>query len=119
MRYALHPQAVFSSQFRGATHERKTAIKTVSGFIALYLTIVLLTVVVLSVAGYDLTTSLTTGLATLGNIGPGFGRIGAVENYAHFTPAIKYYLSFVMMCGRLELFTVLVLFMPRFWRRSL
>lgn len=119
MNYTLHPQGIFSSRLKGVVQEHKTAIKTVSGFIALYLMIVAVTVVVLSAVGYDPLTGLATGLATLGNIGPGFGRIGAVDNYAHFPSGIKYYLSFVMMCGRLEIFTVLVLFMPRFWRRNI
>jgi len=70
-------------------------------------------------AGYDLTTALATALATLGNIGPGFGRIGAIENYAHFPPLVKYHLSIMMLYGRLELFTVLLLFAPHFWRRKI
>lgn len=119
MKYALHPRGVFSSQLRGATPEHKTAIKMVSGFISLYLILIASTFLLLAMSGYDLLTSLTTALSALGNIGPGFGRIGATENYAHFSAGIKYYLSFIMMCGRLELFTVLVLFMPRFWRRGI
>lgn len=54
--------------------------------------------------------------ATLNNIGPGLGTVGATQNYAHFTPGTKLLFTFLMMVGRLEIFTILVLFAPRFWR---
>ena len=72
---------------------------------------------IVSLAGADLLTSLATALATLGNIGPGFGLVGPTDNYAHFPDAIKWVLSFAMLAGRLELYTVFVLFTPMFWRR--
>lgn len=62
-------------------------------------------------------TSISTALASLGNIGPGFAMVGPTENYAFFPDHIKWFLSFVMMMGRLEVFTVLILFTPRFWKR--
>ena len=54
--------------------------------------------------------------ATLGNIGPGIGSVGPVDNFAHIPNEGKWFLSFLMLLGRLELFTVLMLFMPHFWR---
>ena len=54
--------------------------------------------------------------ATLNGVGPGLGTIGAVENYAHFQPASKILFVFLMLLGRLELYVILVLFLPRFWR---
>ncbi len=79
----------------------------------------LLLVISLVVAsgGNNILTSFSTALVTLGNIGPGFGRIGPVLNYAFFPDYIKWILSFAMMAGRLELFTVLVLFTPLFWKK--
>ncbi|NCD43200.1 MAG: TrkH family potassium uptake protein, partial [Bacteroidia bacterium] len=55
--------------------------------------------------------------ATLGNIGPGIGRVGPVSNYADIPLAGKWFLSFLMLLGRLELFTVLILFSRGFWQR--
>jgi trk system potassium uptake protein TrkH len=55
-------------------------------------------------------------VATLNNIGPGLGTVGASENYGHFTNSSKFMFIWLMMLGRLELFVVLVLFIPRFWR---
>jgi hypothetical protein len=66
--------------------------------------------------GNDLITSLSSALVTVGNIGPGFGRIGPTLNYAFYPDYIKWFLSFAMMVGRLEVYTVLVLLTPRFWR---
>lgn len=74
-----------------------------------------MTLVVTS-GGYDLTTSLSSALVTLGNIGPGFAKIGPTQNYAFFPVYIKWVLSAAMLLGRLELYTVLVVFHPRFWR---
>jgi trk system potassium uptake protein TrkH len=54
--------------------------------------------------------------ATLNGVGPGLGVIGAVENYSHFQPASKLLFALLMLLGRLELFVVLVLFLPPFWR---
>ena len=54
--------------------------------------------------------------ATLNNIGPGLGVIGATENYTNFTPATKILYIWLMMIGRLEIYVILVLFVPGFWR---
>lgn len=85
-------------------------------FISSYAFLILFTTFVVSLENYDILTSFTTALATLGNIGPGFGAIGAVDNYAFFSPWLKMFLSLVMITGRLELFAVLIIFSPRFWR---
>ena len=63
-----------------------------------------------------LVTAITTGLATVGNIGPGFGAIGPSDNYAHYPDLVKWWLSFAMLTGRLEVYSVLVLLTPTFWR---
>ena len=62
-------------------------------------------------------TSLTATLASLGNIGPGFGRVGPALNYAFLPDHIKAWLSFMMLMGRLEVYTVLVIFTKAFWQR--
>lgn len=66
----------------------------------------------------DLVTAFTASVASLNNIGPGFALVGATENYAFFSPASKWLLSLLMLLGRLELYSILVLFAPHFWRRQ-
>jgi trk system potassium uptake protein TrkH len=73
-------------------------------------------VMVLETGAIDYNTAATASFATLLNIGPGFGRVGAMENYAFFTTASKMVLSLLMLLGRLEVFAILVLLTPRFWR---
>ena len=62
-------------------------------------------------------TSVGASIASLGNIGPGIGGVGPVENYAIIPPIGKWILSFLMLLGRLELFTVLIIFSPAFWKK--
>ena len=64
----------------------------------------------------DIQTAMSAVIATLMNIGPGFGDVGPTENFAHISPAGKWFLSFNMLVGRLEMFSALVLFYPSFWR---
>jgi trk system potassium uptake protein TrkH len=116
MKFLLHPRGIFSIKLSGNT-VKKNVVYAISGFVILYMFLILLTSVVIGLSGFDLLTSISTALVTLGNIGPGFGMVGPTENYAFFPDHIKWFLSFVMMMGRLELFTVLVLFTPRFWKR--
>ena len=65
----------------------------------------------------DYVTAMSSVIATLMNIGPGFGAVGPSENYAFISDAGKWYLSFNMLIGRLEMFSVLVLFFPSFWKK--
>jgi len=88
----------------------------ISGFVFLYLFILLVTTLVVASGGNDILTSLATSLVTLGNIGPGFGKIGPSGNYAFYPDYIKWFLSFIMMAGRLEIYTVVVLLTPTFWK---
>jgi trk system potassium uptake protein TrkH len=67
--------------------------------------------------GIDLLTSLSAAFSAVGNVGPGFGLVGPAETYAPLPGAAKWLLTFLMMAGRLEIFTVLLFFSPDFWRR--
>jgi trk system potassium uptake protein TrkH len=116
MRYLIYPRGVFGIKING-TNVRKDVVYAITGFIFLYVTALLLVTLIVATAGNSVLTSLSTALVTVGNIGPGFGEVGPTENYAFFPPHIKWVLSFAMMLGRLELYTVLVLFTPGFWRR--
>jgi trk system potassium uptake protein TrkH len=71
----------------------------------------------MALLGLDFETSVGASIASLGNIGPGIGGVGPVENYAFIPPLGKWILSFLMLLGRLELFTVLIIFSPAFWKK--
>jgi trk system potassium uptake protein TrkH len=65
----------------------------------------------------DWVTAMSSVIATLMNIGPGFGGVGPTENYASISAVGKWFLSWLMLVGRLEMFSALVVFYPSFWRR--
>ncbi len=112
----IHPKGVIPVRLnKGAVEEG--VVTNVLAFIAFYGIIAVISMVVMSVLGNDFNTSIGAVAATLGNIGPGIGDVGPALNYAEIHAVGKWYLSFLMLVGRLELFTVLVLFSPLFWRR--
>jgi len=94
---------------------KKDVVYAISGFFFLYIFMLLITTVVVSTSEENILTCFSAALATVGNIGPGFGKIGPAGNYAFFPDYIKIYLSFAMLVGRLEIYTVLILFTRRFW----
>jgi len=116
MKLLIHPRGVFALKISG-NMVKKNIVYAVMGFFFLYIMILLIVTFAIAFDGHDITTSFSTALATLGNIGPGFGKVGPTENYAFYEDYIKWVLSFAMIVGRLELYTVLVLCMPEFWRR--
>jgi len=87
-------------------------------FLLVYLFLFVMGTVVLSFLGLDFMTAVGAAATSIGNVGPGIGSVGPVDNFAHLPVGAKYVLSFLMMCGRLELFTVLILFFPYFWRAN-
>ena len=92
-------------------------VNSVWGFMGLYMTCFLLTGVGLAVMGQDLVTAFSASIACLGNIGPGLGSVGPAAHYADLPSLGKWLLSLAMIVGRLEVYTVLILFLPEFWRR--
>ncbi|NLN47988.1 MAG: TrkH family potassium uptake protein, partial [Clostridiales bacterium] len=74
-------------------------------------------VLFVSLDGYDITTTLTSVAATLGNIGPGLGMVGPMGNYSLMSPVTKIILSFSMLIGRLEIYPILLLTVPSFWKK--
>ena len=91
--------------------------RSVLGFLALYVGLFALSAILLAGMGVDFTTSFAAVAATIGNIGPGFGMVGPVENYAHIPFLGKWLLIWCMLLGRLEIFTVIILIVPEFWRK--
>ncbi len=90
---------------------------SVVAFLAIYMATIGIFTVILAAMGLDLVTALSSATTAMSNVGPGLGEIvGPAGNFAGLPPAAKWVLSFAMLLGRLELFTVLVLFRPEFWR---
>jgi trk system potassium uptake protein len=89
----------------------------VLAFFLIYMIIFAFGTFVMAMFGLDFETSVGASAATLGNIGPGIGLVGPVGNYTIIPDAGKWFLSFLMLLGRLEFFTVLILFSPAFWTR--
>lgn len=112
----LHPHLVQPVHHAG----RPVAEEVVAGiavFLVAYVLVAFSVALVVGAAGYDVLTALSTGLSMVGNIGPGLGEIGPASHFGHFPAWLKLLLSLAMLAGRLEIFTVLVLFVPAFWRR--
>jgi len=116
MRYILHPRGVYTVKINDMP-VRKDIAYTIAGFVFLYISFLIITTLVVTSGGYDLVTSFSTALVTVGNIGPGFGKIGPTLNYSFYPDYIKWFLSFAMMVGRLEVYTVFIIFTPWFWKR--
>lgn len=111
----IYPKTVNSVKF-GGVRIRHTLALNIWGFIFFYFMIIIISAVAIYLSGYDFQTSFYAALACVGNIGPGFGGVGPTHNYAEFAPWIKSMLSFGMLLGRLELYTILVLFSSHFWK---
>ncbi|MDX9785100.1 MAG: potassium transporter TrkG [Spirochaetia bacterium] len=115
MRYLMNPKGVYAIFVNGKSL-RKNVVYDTAALVFLYFALMIVSFVVVGLGGYDITTSVTATLANLGNIGPGFALVGPTANYSFFPWWIKLWLSFIMLVGRLEVYTVLVLFTRRFWR---
>jgi trk system potassium uptake protein TrkH len=112
----IHPHAVSHVKI-AANPVPDDVMHSVLGFLALYVGLFVLSSVLLAGLGVDFTTSFAAVAATIGNIGPGFGAVGPVENYAQIPLLGKWLLVWCMLLGRLEIFTVIILVVPEFWRK--
>lgn len=111
----FHPRGVFPVKMGGKAVPENIVFNIVA-FVALYVLLFVAGVLTMTLLGLNIDTAIGAVAATLGNVGPGLGSVGPVENYAHIPATGKWVLSFLMMAGRLEIYTVFVLFTPRFWR---
>ncbi|GAB4314925.1 MAG: TrkH family potassium uptake protein [Bacteroidales bacterium] len=112
----IHPKALIPVRF-GGKPVAPDIIYLVSAFFIFYMTVFFAGTFLMTLYGVDFDTAIGATIATLGNIGPGIGHVGPVDNYSALPDAVKWISSFLMMLGRLELFTVLILFSPSFWKK--
>ncbi len=115
--HTVRPRQVRLIKLEGRTVDAET-LHSVMVFIAFYFAFLVLGTLLVSLNGEDFTTSFSASAACLSNVGPGLSAVGPVSNYGHFSPGIKYLLSFLMLLGRLEFIPLLVLFSPAVWRRG-
>jgi trk system potassium uptake protein TrkH len=112
----LHPRMVLGVKY-GDQPVPFDVLTGIWSFITAYFAIAALAAAVVASAGYDLVTSVSAALTAISNVGPGFGAIGPTETFSHLPAYVKMTLAGCMLAGRLELFTLLVLFQPAFWKR--
>ena len=116
LRKLLHPRAVYAIRY----NEIAVSPDILTNILGFFLLLILVTVTAtfaMTLVGLDLLSAFGSVAATLNNIGPGIGSVGPADNFAHVPGMGKWVLIFCMLLGRLELYTVLVLFTPDFWRR--
>ncbi|WP_456381324.1 TrkH family potassium uptake protein [Hydrogenimonas sp.] len=116
MKRILHPKALISVFVDGVKLERHILASTFGFFTLFVFTVGLMSVYIYAV-GYDEMTAISGALAIVGNVGPGFGHVGPAENFGFFNDIDKLVLSFGMIVGRLECYTVFILFTSSFWKR--
>jgi trk system potassium uptake protein len=112
----VHPMAVIPVRING----KNIPPDIIHNFLAFFLLYILLFITgsaLMTMAGLDFNSAIGASIATIGNIGPAIGSVGPVETYAHIPHPGKWILSFLMLMGRLEIFTVLLLFSPSFWKK--
>lgn len=112
----LHPNAISLVKYSENIIDEKILLN-VSGFFVIYIAITIISILILAASGSDFMTSISAVAATINNVGPGFGKVGPTDNYAHFPDYIKWLLSFLMMIGRLEIYTVIILLSPIYWKK--
>lgn len=112
----VHPKAVLPIRIGDKTIDPNIQ-RTVLSFFVLYLVVFGMGALAMAALGYDIPSAIGASIASLGNIGPGWGEFGPTDNYAQIPYIGKWMLIMLMMIGRLELFTVLLIFTPTFWRQ--
>lgn len=110
----LHPRAIYPIKIDGNPISADT-VSGITSFIFLYIVVFFLGSFLISFQNFDLVTTFSATAACLGNVGPGFALVGPAMNYSIFNDFSKIVLSLMMIMGRLELFTILVLLTPTFW----
>ena len=112
----LHPNAIIPVRYDGKAVSQ-TIVFNILSFFVIYMLIFVIASVILTLLGLDFVSALGAAASSLGNIGPAIGSVSPVNNFAHLSIGAKWFCSLLMLIGRLELFTVLILFTPFFWRK--
>jgi len=111
----IHPHAISPVKLNGRVLSPEI-VKGVAGFTIIYFLVFIVSTLLLTITGLDLITSISSVAASLGNIGPALGATGPMSNFAALHDFAKWVLLLDMILGRLEIYTLLILFVPAFWR---
>lgn len=111
----IHPNAILAIKV-GEDTISDDVIKGIMGFFIGYISIFIIATVLVTSYGIDLITSISSVATTLGNVGPGMGLVGPMYTFSFLPNFVKIVLTFCMWAGRLEIFSVMILFMPDFWK---
>ncbi|UCD86195.1 MAG: TrkH family potassium uptake protein [Deltaproteobacteria bacterium] len=112
----IHPRAVVPIKLGGRVVPSEV-MEGIWGFFLLYMFIFIVASIIMSVLGLDLISAIASVAASIGNVGPGLGSVGPSSNYADIPLIGKWVLTFCMLLGRLEIYTVIILLVPEFWRK--
>ena len=116
LKQALHPQVVAPARMDGKLLNHET-IRATNVYVAAYIFIFAASFLLISLDGFDMVTNFTAIAATLNNIGPGLNQVGPMMNFGSYSNPAKLVMIFDMLAGRLEIFPMLVFFLPDTWRR--
>ncbi|MCB1152870.1 MAG: TrkH family potassium uptake protein [Deltaproteobacteria bacterium] len=114
--FLVHPRAVKPPKYGREVIPGKV-LRSIWSFFFLYMGVFGIGMLMMGLMEVDILTASTSVASALGNIGPAFGTTGPTENYAHIPMMGKWVLIFCMLLGRLEIYTILILFAPAFWRK--
>ena len=112
----IHPRAVYTIKFNGKAVDENT-LSEVLVYFFMYVTTFVIAVLIVSIEGKDFITTISSVATTLGNVGPGLGVVGPAGNFSSLTDISKVVLSFCMILGRIEIYPILLFFLPSFWKR--
>jgi trk system potassium uptake protein TrkH len=112
----VHPHAVTAVKL-GKKIVYPETMASIWGFFILYLAMTVAASIIMAALGLDMMTAFSSVAATIGNVGPGFGGVGAASTYSEIPILGKWVLSFCMLAGRLEIYTVMILLIPEFWKK--
>ncbi len=115
LRRLIHPRAVIPVRFN-ENSVPQDILANIAAFFLFYIGIFAFGTVVMSILGLDFPSALGAVATSIGNVGPAIGSVGPSYNFAHLHDFGKWFLSFLMLLGRLELFTILIIFSPAFWK---
>ena len=112
----IHPRSISHVKINNIVIPNEV-LRSIMGFLALYISLFIGSGILLAAMGFDMVTAFGAVAACIGNIGPGFGSVGPTENFAHIPVMGKWLLAWCMLLGRLEIYTVIILFVPEFWKK--
>ena len=115
-RRRIHPKAIMPVRVNHHVVAEKV-INNIHAFVTVYMFVLIVSIVVLILSCMDVMESCGAALTSISNGGPGLGKIGPAGNFADIPTFSKWFLTFLMLIGRLDFFTIVLIFSPAFWRK--